>query len=305
MGKIGRIARAALRKEFLIGFVGAFVAMLALPSAMLTMLGGHLSIRLTLAMVLLAVSSSVFVNRRALLLGIHWKLPGRRTLRCPSDLQLTRQVAKLAREEFGRETISLSNYEPLRAKNKFILSCLLAANGEFLGYFDVVPLKKNFGELFLQGIVGEHDLTHEHVLGPREMKKCRYVYVSGLAAKNYDSQFGQENAVILMWSLLKYLEHFYGSTDAYAFATAVTGDGEHLLNSFSIPLACLGNQRTNRRNVYGAQLSRDQISSWLSCLPDYTFLCTIDWAKSASTDGQLIMPRRPRAAQKKRRMLHA
>lgn len=305
MGKVGRIARAAVGPEFLVPFVGTFLAALGVPTAILTMLGGHLSVRVTLALVLIAIATALILNGRVLIGAGSWNLPGKRTLRCPSDLQLTKQVAKLAREEFGRQTISLSNYEPLRNKNKYILSCLVAANGEFLGYFDVVPLKKNFAELFLEGTVGEHDLREVHVLGPREMKKCKYIYVSGLAAKNYDSEFGKENGVILMWALFKYLDHFYGTTNAYAFATAVTGVGERFLESFKIPLACSGSERKDHCNVYGTHLSRDQISEWLSCLPDYTFLCSTDWTKPASMNGQTRIPRRPRAAQRKRRMLSA
>src|ERR1051326_53158 len=86
MGKIGRIARASIGPEFLIPFVGTFLAALGVPTAMLTMLGGRLSVRVTLALVLLAIAIALVVNRRALLGAGRWNLPGKRALRCPTDL---------------------------------------------------------------------------------------------------------------------------------------------------------------------------------------------------------------------------
>jgi hypothetical protein len=306
MGKIGRIARTAIRKDFLLSFVGTFVAVLGIPAGLVGMLGGGLSVGMTAFLTFLAISVAAVVNKHkwSTKLPVKAIMPGKKTLRCPSNLNLTRQAIRLAREEFGRNTISLSAYEPLRAKNPYVLVCLIGGDGDFLGYFDVFPLKKNFAELFLQGRVTEKDLTHEDIIAPREMRRSKYVYIAGLAVCSSERQVGQINASILIWGLLKYLDYFYGSSKTYVLASAATGDGENLLQSFSIPLVCGSSVRSDGQKMYGLCLSRDIIAERIACVPDYSLLCSIDWiqTKGAGKDRTPI-PRRPVLPQKKRSSL--
>lgn len=308
MGKIGRIARTAIRKDFLLSFVGTFLAVLGIPATLVGMLGGHLSLAMTTWLTFFAISASAIVNRHKwnTKLTVRAIMPGKKILRCPADFNLTRQAVKLARYEFGRNTISLSNYEPLRAKNPNILVCLIEGDGDFLGYFDVIPLKTNFAELFLQGRVSEKDITHEDILSTQEMRQCRYVYIAGLAVCDSERQLGQVNAVILVWGLLKYLEYFYSASKPYVFASAATGDGENLLQSFKIPIVCGADIRTDGQRLYGLSLSHSQITDRIACVPDYSLLCTIDWApaKNLRTE-RLPIPRRPSFPHKKRRSLSA
>lgn len=306
MGKIGRITRTTLRKDFVVGFIGTFLAVLGVPSTIISLLGGHFSASITSSLVLFALSVSVIVNRRKWRTPWAGILPGKNTLRCPCDRTLTRKVASLARYEFGRDTISLSDYEPLRGRNRLILTCLIGAKGDFLGYFDVIPLKKSFAELFLQGRVGEKDLTPENIFSDREIRRCKYVYIAGMAACEADSPAGQTNAAILIWGLLKHLDHFYGRTNAYAFASAVSEDGQNLLESFKIPLVSEADTRSDNHKLYGVYLSRERLNDWLACVPDYSLLCSLDWAttKSSKTDARQV-PRRPTSPQQKRSSLSA
>ena len=305
MGKVGRIARNTLRKEFLLSYIGTFLALLGVPSTLISLLGGHFSLSVTLGLVLFSLTVSAVINRR------RWKtpwsiqhiLPGGKMIRCPCNLDLARKAAKLAGYEFGRDTISTSNYEPLRAKNPYILCCLIGARGDFLGYFDVFPLKKNFAELFLQGRVSEKDLTHENIFAGREMRRCKYLYVAGIAACDSDSQAGHVNATILIWGLLKYLEYFFGRGNAYIFASAASGDGENLLQSLKIPLVCDASTRNDKHRVYGVRLTPERISDRLASVPDYTLLCSLDWAPTKNSIEVDDIPRRPRLPRKKRSAL--
>lgn len=306
MGKIGRVVRTALRKDFLLSYLGSFMAVLGIPATIAGMLGAPLTLSTTAGLIFLALGVSALVNRRkwSTKLPVSAIMPGKKTLRCPSDLNLVCQAISLAGDEFGRNTISFSNYEPLRAKNPYILTCLVGADGEFLGYFDVLPLKETFGQLFLQGRVSEKDLTHEDILSAQEMRRCKYVYIAGLAVCDSERQAGQVNAAILIWGLLKYLDHFYGSSKALTFASAATGDGENLLQSFSIPLVCGSNTRSDGQKMYGLCLSRHIIAERLACVPDYSLLCSIDWVSEKNTaNNRLPTPRRPALPQKKRRAL--
>lgn len=303
MGKASRIVRKTLHKDFLPGFIGTFLAFLGVPATVISLLGGHFSLTITLGLVLFSLSASVIVNRH------RWKswsipiIPGKKILRCPCSLDLAQRAAKLARYEFGRNTISTFNYEPLRARNRHILTCLINANGVFLGYFDVFPLKKSFAELFLQGKVSEKDLTHENMFSRREMRRSKYLYIAGIAACESDSPAGQVNATILIWGLLKYLDHFFGDSGAYIFASAGTPEGEKVLKHLKIPLICEASTRNDRQRLYGDMLTRELMNELLASVPDYTFLCSLDWESIKKSVEVVPIPRRPVSPRKKRSQL--
>ena len=228
MGKTGRLVRAALRKEFVISFVTTFLLYLGVPATLVSLIGGYFSLRVTSGLAVVAFLIAALTHKNKLKPRWHLGLSDKKILRCPCDYDLTARVAELARYEFGRDTIPLAKYEPLRAKNRNILVCLTGLNGEFLGYFDVIPVKRGFAELFLQGKVSEKDLTHEQVCSDRQMRRSKYVYLAGMAACDSGSTQGHLNGAILIWGLLKYLEHFYGKSEPQVFASAVSPDGEHL-----------------------------------------------------------------------------
>ena len=286
MGKIRQVSRRALKKEFLIRFGGTFLTMLALPTALLQLLGTYFSLPITICLLLSAFLVSATINRNHLL-GIHLPvddiLPDdvetfrKLSLRCPCDIRLTEQVASLAQYWYKDESISPDKYEPLRVKNPYILASLTSAQGDFLGYFDVIPLKDSFAELFMQGRVTEKEITHEDIFANNELSLCNYVYISGLAVKTPDTAEGRRNAYILVWGILKYLEHFYGSANPIALASATTSEGERLLQKFKLDLISELDRRTDKHNMYALALSQEEIAKRLACLLDYGLFCSLDW----------------------------
>ena len=315
MGKAGPIKSFSGRKEFMISFLGTFLALLGFPSAVLTMLGKHFSISLTSCLIFFAFSLSVIFNRNKWIkrhLPVEDIVPddievvGKTSLRCPCDLKLANQVGDLAQYYYGSASIPPINYEPLRVKNPHILACLLGPQGDFLGYFDVIPLKEGFANLFLQGRVAETDITHEDIFAPHEMKLCRHVYISGVAVCNPDTHVGRRNAHILVWGLLKYLDHYYSATNPYAFASAVTEDGEKLLRSFKLQVVCEASKRADGHTMYALSLSHLEITKRLACLIDWSLLCSLDWSPNHTSNRKPLQPdRKAVLPQKKRHSLSA
>ena len=287
MGKVGLIKRLIRRKEFMPSFWGTFIAVLALPSAMLTILGMHFSIPLTSGLVLFALLFSAIINRHK------WKKPhlpvqyivpsdigllGRMSLHCPCDSRLADEAKRLAHYWYPTETISPDRFEQLRVKNRNILVCLTGASGELLGYFDVIPLTESFAHYFLRGIITESEITHEDILADHEMQSCRHVFISGLAVWDPENYADRQNASILVWGLLKYLNHFYSAAQPIALASAATKEGEDLLKKFRLEVGCPAAGRVDKRNMYTGIISREEISKRLACLPDWSLLCSLDWS---------------------------
>lgn len=301
MGKASLIKNLARRKEFMPSFWGTFLAVLGLPSVFLTLLGMHFSIGLTIGLVLFAFLFSAIANRRK------WKkrhLPvqsiipreigvtGGMRLHCPCDSRLTNEAKRLAQYWYPSETISPDKFEQLRAKNPNILVCLTGVNGDLLGYFDVLPLKESFAEFFLRGNITEWEITHEDILAAHEIRYCKYVFISGLAVWDPDSYVDQQNASILVWGLLKYLNHFYSPAKPLALASAATKEGEDLLKKFGLGVGCQAAGRMDKRNMYTGPVTREEIAMRLACLPDWSLLCSLDWSARAGSGQKKVQTHR-------------
>lgn len=293
------------RRNFLIRFCGTFLSVLCLPSALLTIMGRHFSLGLTAWLLVFALLLSLAVNwqqlRKIQVSRISLACPA--TIQCPCDVQRADEVGFLAKYLFGASTISRGNYEPLRVKNPYILACLIGNDGQFLGYFDVIPLKQSFAKLFLEGRLTEKQITADDVLAPEEMRSCQHLYISGLAVKDPRSYIDCQCTHMLVWGLLKFLDHFYcHGKPPLAFATAVTGEGENLLQSFGVPVINGGHGRTDEHPVYAISLSRDEIVTRLACLPDWSAICKLGWLPVDSATAMTVSHRPRKAALKRRRV---
>ena len=176
-------------------------------------------------------------------------------------------------------TIDPQNYNAIWAKNPNVLACLTTDSGQFLGYFDVIPLKSSFAEMFIAGKLTEDQLTHDEVCLPSEAPYCRYLFVSGLAVLQSDSFVGRRNASLLVWALLKYLDHYYSPTHPTTFALAATKEGDDLLNRFRLNVAGERESRADHYKLYSLHLTKEEIARRLACLPDWSGLCVLDWSQ--------------------------
>lgn len=304
MGKASFVKRLLQRRDFAVSFWATFLALLALPSALLGIMGMHVSVLSTAWLVLFALSLSMIINRRL------WRKrhlvvkdifpskvgTGRATLRCPCDLKLADEAKRLAQYWYPTDTIAPDRFEQLRVKNPNILVCLVGERGDLLGYFDVIPLKESFAQQFLRGTITESQVTHEDVFASSELAQCKHVFLSGLAVWDPESYVDRRNANILVWGLLKYLDHFYGANERLAFASAATEEGEELLQKFEFYISSEADVRVDKRRMYETRLSREEINKRLAWLPDFSLLCSLDWAPT-----RIPIPRRQVASIQRKR----
>lgn len=288
MGKTRQLVAALRRKDFLLKAGSIFAAVIGFASAALELAGWHLQLIYVVCFVTAALLAAAYIAHRQLvtpqisvgtvLEGDIDKRPSVR-VRCPCSINQSVLAKKLAQTCFaGQSTISPDIYEQLRVKNPLILACLIDRGENLLGYFDVIPLRETFAHAFLRGLVGEDQMTHEDVVPPSVMHQCKYLYLSGLAVQDANKPTGHRNANILIWAFLKYLEHFYNTTNAFAFAIAVTQDGDELLQKFKLQLAADAEVRTDKHNLYSIHLTPNEIERRLNCLPDWSNICSLDWS---------------------------
>jgi hypothetical protein len=303
MGKARRLVALIREKEFIFGLGATFVAILGVTSAVLSITGIQFHIGVALFVIATALAAAILFHFRGLVapqVAVDDVLSSDNLdvlltrLHCPCDLNLSNEAKNLAEHCYSASvTIEPNLYEQLRVKNPYILGCLTDRRGKFLGYFDAIPMRESFAEAFLRGAVTEAQITHEDVLPSEKMHQCKYLFIAGLAVHNPNSHVGRRNANILVWALLKYLAHFYGSAKPLSFAVAATKEGDHLLHRFKINLQAEATSRADGYRLYSLVLTHEEIDKRLAYLPDWQLLCALDWAKMTKSVKQRGSQRRP------------
>lgn len=303
MGKAGRLIALARRNEFFLGLGATLVGVLGVASAVLGITGQHFEIGTAILLATIAVIIAGIIHYRRMISpqvavddvlasDFDSSLPS--ILNCPCDMKLAAEAKKLASECYaGSVTIEPDTFEQLRAKNPYILACLTDQRGDFLGYFDVIPVRPEFAHSLMQGLITETQITHEDVLAPSDLAHCKYLFVSGLAVRGPNTHAGRRSASVLVWSLLKYLDRFYGGSRPQVFALAATREGDELLRRFKLNLDSAGASRKDGYRLYSLTLSRPEIAKRLACLPDWEKLCQLSWAHPEGAPKGNRKPRRP------------
>ena len=309
MGKARRVAALILRREFLIPFGGTLAGILGLASAIFTITGRHLELIGALVFGAIVVLGACLLHFRRLtmpqvvvddVLASDIDHDPHTRVHCPSSFALAAEAKRLAQDCYATSvTIDPDIYEQFRVKNPYILACLTDSLGNFLGYFDIIPLKETFAIPFLDGRVTEAQITHEDVLAPQEMNTCKYLFISGLAARNPNTHAGRKSASMLVWAALKYLDAFYSTTQPLVFALAATKEGDELLQRFRLGLQNVPANRLDKYKLFSIPLSRDRIAARLACLPNWENLCLLSWAPEEPSQTPRRRARRPSLPQVK------
>ena len=211
----------------------------------------------------------------------------RAILQCPVGPELARQATSLATQCYGSDTMPAARFELLRAENPNILACLTNVRGEFLGYFDVFPLRPDFAELFLSGgvaagwsgKVSERIFSGDDIFGADEMDLCTSLYISGIAVPQPVTYARRRYAGMLVWGFWKYIESFYPpARRREIFAVAATEAGENLLRRFHFSVRDEASKKPHKHPLYVLELSPEVLRKVFESLPDWSATCKLSWA---------------------------
>lgn len=130
---------------------------------------------------------------------------------------------KLAKEKFGKNSVSSRTVTDWKNRNEFILTCLSHDN-RMVGYFDILPLRTDFAIKLIDGESSEKDIRAENILGIHEMKSAEYLYFAGIAVCNTNSGEGYIHATYLVASAIQYIKKFYGESNVKKILTIPTSE---------------------------------------------------------------------------------
>ena len=182
----------------------------------------------------------------------------------PCDDQYFEGANKLAREKFGKNSVSRRTVNDWKKRNELILTCLLD-NNRLVGYFDILPLKNDFAQKLIKGEVGEKDIRAEDILGPHDIRNAEYIYFAGIAVQNTFSGQGCIYGSYLLASAVEYVRILYSSGKVKKILTIPTSDcGLKLTKKLNFALEREGGLRKDGYDLYSKNFNIDEINALIA-----------------------------------------
>jgi hypothetical protein len=182
----------------------------------------------------------------------------------PCTLEQYKLANKLANDMYDKkDNISFKVVNSWRRKNELILSLYYDSNNKLMGYFDVLPLTKEFEQKLREGIVTEEDINHDSLLSPYEMQSAEIIYIGGIAVRNIKENCRSYHGGLILSSLLVYLKTFYSfKKPVIMSATAANKCGAHLLEKLGFRIYKEGIFRSDNHDYYIKEVSSKDINNW-------------------------------------------
>jgi hypothetical protein len=182
-------------------------------------------------------------------------------LETPASHDLLVAANDHARTLYGHDALSLVEVERWWGRNPWVITALRTKTGEYLGYFDILPLTVEGVKLIESGKFVEKDIGPEHILPAAQMKNARKLYLAGIAAKDAGTEIGRARASQLISGLTTYVRHYYGDKPRRIIAIGATEAGVRLLKSVGARVISSSHSRRDKHDLYEFVANEDLISS--------------------------------------------
>lgn len=185
------------------------------------------------------------------------------TIAFPYQKAYLKAANSLARSHYGKSSINYDIVRKWYEKNPFAMTILTDSHNKFVGYFDILPLKTDFGKDLISGNVKEKDIRHYDILSPDQMSNTEYIYVAGVSVKDQLTQTGRKHGAILIYAAMVYLETFYDlSTPKKIYAIAATECGKNILQKLGFNIETDETNRKDRLDLYSRTVTKTEIDNY-------------------------------------------
>lgn len=181
-------------------------------------------------------------------------------LEAPTPYHMLKAANHHARQLYGHDALTFGEIERWWQQNPFVEAVLRSESGDYLGYFDILPLTKEGAGLIESGSVEERQIKPEHILEPREMKNADTIYLAGIAVKDAGTELGKCRTAKLFCGLVSYTRFYYGDSPRRILALAATANGERLLKGIGARIVCVHQARKDCHDLYEISLTPDLLS---------------------------------------------
>lgn len=178
----------------------------------------------------------------------------------PCDNAYYKEANKLAKEKFGKNSVSTKTVNDWQKRNEYILTCLTDSN-RMVGYFDILPLKEDFANKLIAGDVSETEIRAEHILAFHEIKHAQYVYFAGIAVQNPDSGYGCIHGTYLIYAAMLYIKLFYSHGNLKKILTIPTSEcGMKIAKHLNFNLEREGRLRKDGFDIFSKDFHAEELN---------------------------------------------
>jgi hypothetical protein len=167
---------------------------------------------------------------------------------------------KIVRRQLDKNAITYETYKLWRTKNPLIFVPVVTDKDELVGFFDIFPLHREFGERLINGSLDEHSLTVDGIVPFGEIGSAEYLHIATIMInprqKAFCSLVARET---LLLKLKEFLETHYKPVSSRTYtAYAQTMAGEALLKRSGFSLAVFRENSSQRCPLYVLRPSNNE-----------------------------------------------
>ena len=164
---------------------------------------------------------------------------------------IVRRTDTFVQRAFGHGRINHREYDDWRAKNKYVLSCVLDGRGLLTGFFDVFPLNRWAGEGLILGRLRETDLTIDDIASSEYDTSSDVIYIATVYCKveTERDRFVARHRVML--ALFSFLASRYPPRKGRVYAAfAYSSEGRRALERNNFRLEVGKEEHKERADLY-------------------------------------------------------
>lgn len=123
------------------------------------------------------------------------------------------------------------------------------------GFFNMLPLTQECGELFARQAIKEEDLRVEDILPHEALKHAQYAYIAAIAVSDTRSYLNRQCAAALVSCLSDLLLHGYGPALKRVYANPTTFNGNRMVRKLGLRPLDAQKRSLKENDIYAVDMN--------------------------------------------------
>lgn len=130
-----------------------------------------------------------------------------------------------------------------------------------MGYYNVIPLTSECGDLFAQQAIKEEDMRIEHILPIEATRHAQYAYLASIAIRRRKDYLHRQCAAALVASISDQILNSFDLTKLKRiYANPTTFDGNHLVRKLGMKPVVSYKKPLKGNDIYALEITPETIS---------------------------------------------
>lgn len=158
-------------------------------------------------------------------------------------------------------------------------------NDEVIGFFNIIPLTQECGQLFSEQAIKEEDLAIEHILPPEAMQYAQSAYLAAIAIKDRRSYRSRQCAAALLSTMADHLLHAYDLNNLKRiYANPTTFDGNHMVRKLGLKPVVSYKKPLKGNDIYAMEITPESAGELQQTADRYKrFVGKNAWSRKAGS----------------------